>query len=127
MEHNICGWFEIPVTDMDRAINFYEGVLGTNLSRNTLENVDMAWFPHVPEAYGSGGALVCNPEFYAPSAEGSLIYLTTGTGDLIKDQERVEKFGGRMLIPRKQISEEHGFMMIFIDSEGNRVALHSNT
>ena len=127
MQDNVCGWFEIPVSDMDRAITFYESVLGCSFHRNTMENLDMAWFPHNPESYGTGGALVCNPEFYRPSQEGSLLYLSTSTGDLLKDQEKIEQNGGKILIPRRQISPDHGYMMIFIDSEGNRVALHSNT
>lgn len=127
MQENVCGWFEIPVVNMDRAMKFYQEVLNVELTRHTLENIDMAWFPHITDTYGTGGALVCNPQFYKPSQEGALLYLSTRTGDLFKDQEQVEANGGTILIPRRQISEDQGYMMIFIDCEGNRMALHSST
>jgi predicted enzyme related to lactoylglutathione lyase len=127
MQDNVLGWFEIPVTDMDRAILFYDTVLGVKLVKSKMEELEMAWFPHTSEGYGSGGALVKNIKFYKPSVDGSLLYLSTSTGDLEKDATVIEKAGGKILHPRKQISPEHGFMLVFIDTEGNRVALHSNT
>jgi predicted enzyme related to lactoylglutathione lyase len=45
MENNLVGWFEIPVTDMERAIKFYEEVFDIKFSRNTMGPLDMAWFP----------------------------------------------------------------------------------
>ncbi|MBR9860186.1 VOC family protein [bacterium] len=126
METNVCGWFEIPVADMDRAIGFYEKVLGLKVERNKMETIDMAVFPHRPNGYGTGGALVYNPEFYRPSMEGSLVYLSSGSGVLKDDQKLVESLGGEVLIPPRQISPDHGSMMIVKDLEGNRVAIHSN-
>jgi hypothetical protein len=123
---NIVGWFEIPVTNMDRAMKFYETVLGIKLSRNQLGLLDMAWFPWVEEGKGSAGSLVCHPDHYKPSMDGVLIYLTTQTGDLSEDLQRVEKAGGEIIQPKTLIAEDYyGYMAIFIDSEGNRIALHS--
>lgn len=125
MENNIVGWFEIPVSDMERAISFYETVLGVKLDRNQMGSFDMAWFPYEPEGYGSGGALVYSPESHKPSADGVLVYLTAHSGDLANELSRVEESGGKVLQDKTQISEEHGFMAVLLDTEGNKIALHS--
>jgi uncharacterized protein len=125
MKNNMVGWFEIPVNDIERAITFYEKVLDLKLTREQMGPLDMAWFPYEPEGYGSGGALVYFPEGYKTSADGVLIYLTAFSGDLANELSRVESSGGKILQDKTRISEEHGFMAIVIDSEGNRVALHS--
>lgn len=121
----MVGWFEIPVTDMERAIKFYETVFGVKLDRNQMGPLDMAWFPWVDEAYGSGGSLVYHEDYYKPSSDGVVIYLSAPSGNLSNELSRVETEGGNVLQEKTQISEEHGFMAIILDSEGNRVALHS--
>lgn len=124
--HNVVGWFEIPVANMDRAIAFYEAVMGYSLERHQMGPLDMAWFPspqeHTP---GSGGSLVYHEAFYKPSQEGTLVYFTAFSGDLTNELARVEAHGGTVVVPKTQISEDIGYMGVFIDSEGNRVALHS--
>jgi predicted enzyme related to lactoylglutathione lyase len=124
-KNNVVGWFEIPVLDMDRAIKFYETVFEFKMHREKVGELDMAWFPFNMEAYGSAGSLAYAPDFYKPSADGTLIYLTANSGDLANEFSRVEAAGGKVLMEKKQISEEHGFMGVMLDSEGNRVALHS--
>lgn len=123
--HNVVGWIEIPVRDMDRAIKFYEAVLGYKLEKAKVGPLDMAWFPWIPDTIGSGCSLVYHEEFYKPSENGVLIYLTAFSGDAADELSRVEPAGGKVLFLKKQISEEHGFMAVFLDSEGNRIALHS--
>jgi len=125
-EHNMAGWFEIPVTNMERAIHFYENVLDISLSRNPMGPLDMAWFPYIETSTGSGGSLVYHPDFYKPSPDGVLIYLTSPSGNIDAELRRVEANGGKVVVPRKLIAEGFGYMGAFIDSEGNRVALHSN-
>ncbi len=122
---NPVGWFEIPVLDMDRAMKFYETVLDIKLDRHQMGPLDMAWFPPVPEGMGAMGSLVKNAEFYKPSQEGVLVYFTAFSGDLSNELSRVEAAGGKILMPRKQISEAHGYMAHCLDTEGNRIALHS--
>jgi predicted enzyme related to lactoylglutathione lyase len=122
---NIVGWFEIPVTNMDRAIKFYETVMNIKLSRNRMGPLDMAWFPWVEEGKGASGSLVSHPDHYKPSKDGTLVYLTTQTGDLNDELSRVEKSGGKVIQPKTLIAEGYGYMAIFIDTEGNRMALHS--
>ena len=124
-KNNVAGWFEIPTTDMDRAVKFYETVFDFKLQREKMGDLDMAWFPFNMEAYGSAGSLVYMPDLYKPSGEGTVVYLTANSGDLSKEMGRVEAAGGKVLMEKKQISEEHGFMGLFLDSEGNRVAMHS--
>jgi len=123
--NNVVGWFEIPVIDMERAMKFYETVLDIKLERNQLEGLDMAWFPWEETGLGCSGSLVCNPEFYKPSADGSLVYFTPRSGDLANELSKVEAAGGKVLMPKKLISEDVGFMGLFLDTEGNRVAIHS--
>jgi hypothetical protein len=124
---NVVGWFEIPVADMDRAIRFYQEVFLLELSRNKFETVEMAWFPWNIDTniQGSSGSLVYNPEFYKPSVEGTLVYFSSMSDDLNDELGRVESAGGKIIIPKTQISEDIGYMGVFIDSEGNRIALHS--
>jgi predicted enzyme related to lactoylglutathione lyase len=123
--HNVVGWFEIPVKNMERAITFYEAVFGLKLSRNKLGPLDMAWFPWVEKGMASGGSLVYFEELYKPAPDGVLIYFTAFSGDLAVELSRVEPAGGKVLMPKKLISDEIGYMGMFLDTEGNRIAVHS--
>jgi predicted enzyme related to lactoylglutathione lyase len=125
--NNVVGWFEIPVSDMDRAIKFYQEVFQFELFRNKMGDFDMAWFPY-PEnmgASGAGGSLVYHSEFYKPSTDGTLVYFNSQAGDLNVELARVEAAGGQVIAPKTLISEDIGYFGLFIDTEGNRVALHS--
>lgn len=124
-QHNIVGWFEIPVSNMERAIKFYEIVFQFKLSRNQMGPLDMAWFPWVENSTGSGGSLVHQADHYKPSADGTLVYFTAFSGDLDIELNRVEAAGGRILSGKKLIAEGYGHMALVMDTEGNRIALHS--
>ncbi len=125
MKNNVVGWFELPVNDMDRAIKFYETVFGFELSRNKMGDFDMAWFPWKEDGLGSAGSLVCYPDFYKPSSHGALVYFTAHSGDLSIELARVAAAGGQVIQEKKLIAEDIGFMGLFMDTEGNRVAMHS--
>lgn len=116
------GWFEIPTQDMDRAIKFYETVFDCELSRNTMGDFDMAWFEWDDDIKGAGGSLV-HHEQYTPTKDGVLIYFSSEDVDI--ELGRIEEAGGKILRPKTQISPEMGYMALFIDTEGNRMALHS--
>lgn len=118
-----AGWFEIPVTDMKRAITFYGNVFSAELSEQDFGGTKMAFFPWDESATGAGGALIDADDHYKPSHEGSLVYFSSD--DLADELSRIEKAGGKILQPKTEISPEIGFMGIFEDTEGNRVALHS--
>jgi predicted enzyme related to lactoylglutathione lyase len=122
MKHNPFAWVEIPVNDMNRAIKFYETVLKIKLQPMDFGGLQMAWFPNQGEAPGATGTLI-KQESYIPSQEGPLVYLHSL--DLQHELDRVEQAGGKIYQPKTQISPEHGYMGVFIDTEGNRVALHS--
>ncbi len=124
-EFNDVGWFEIPVLNMDRAIAFYEAVLGIKLSKApVMGNIEMALFP-MNNGMGASGALCCAPEFYKPSTDGVRIYFTSRTGDLSNELARVEANGGRVVMPKTLISEEIGYFAVIMDTEGNCLSLHS--
>ena len=125
LQHNVVGWFELPVDDMNRAIAFYEGVFGFKMERHQMGELDMGWFPSNHQASGAMGSLVKHPDFYIPSHDGPLIYFTAHSGDLDIELAKVESAGGTVLMPKKQISQDVGFMALIEDTEGNRVALHS--
>ena len=123
MEHNVVGWFEIPVTDMDRAKKFYDTVFDINITIHNLDGVVMGWFPMVPNKSGATGSLMQN-ENYVPSAtDGPVLYFSCI--DVATELQRVRTAGGSILQNKKQIGDGHGFMALFLDSEGNRIALHS--
>ena len=125
MKNNVVGWFEVPVTDMDRAVSFYESVFGFQLQRVPFGDLEMAWFPSVENGLGAMGSLVRQPEYYKPSTDGTLVYFTAHSGDLNNELGRVEAAGGKVLSPKKLIAEEYGYMALVVDTEGNRIALHS--
>lgn len=125
MKNNVIGWFELPVSDMERAITFYENVFDLKLTRHQMGPLDMAWFPWVEEGSGCPGSLVYHESAYKPSQDGVLIYFTAHSGDLANELSRVEAAGGIVLQDKTHISEDVGFMGLILDTEGNRVALHS--
>ena len=119
---SVLNWFEIPVTDIDRAEKFYAAVLGAPFTRMPMGPYLMAFFPMQGE--GVGGALVFGPGC-APSADGTMVYLNGGE-DLSPLLGRVEAAGGTVLTPKTLITEEIGYFAVFRDTEGNRVAFHSH-
>ena len=124
MERNLVGWFEIPVNDMDRAVSFYEAVFELKLTQMDLGELKMATFPFLEGGYGAGGSLMKHKDHYTPSAQGVVIYF--GTKDIDKNLNAVRANGGEVLQEKKAIGPNRGFNAVFQDSEGNRIALHSN-
>ena len=122
---NAISWFEIPATDLDRATGFYESIFQVSLIPLDLAQIKMRMFPIDNPATGIGGAVVYAEGFYHPSnTHGTLIYLNANP-DVQQVLDRVEAAGGKILVPKTEISPEYGFMGIFEDSEGNRIGLHS--
>ena len=113
-------WFELPVNDLPRATAFYERILNVKLQPETCGECVMSVFPFV-EGYPSG-ALVRMAQM-TPQDNGTLVYLFAGQ-DLAPALARVAEVGGTVAMPKTSIGE-HGFIAHFIDSEGNRVGLHS--
>ena len=117
---NAINWFEIPVTDMPRAVAFYSAILGAEISADpAASGYQMAVLPYQD---GVGGALLSG-EGYTPSVSGALLYLNGGD-DLNNVLGKVEAAGGQVLTPKTNIGE-NGFVGFFLDSEGNKIGLHS--
>ncbi|NJX16622.1 VOC family protein [Tamlana crocina] len=122
MKKNMVGWFEIPVSDMDRAKAFYEAVFKVKIEIHDFAGMLMGWFPFSEGKEGAAGTLI-KQETYIPSQEGTLVYFMSD--DVQIELDRIEAAGGKIYQPKTEISPEYGFMAVFIDTEGNRVALHS--
>ena len=123
---NAIHWFEIPTSDLDRATKFYESIFGVSLIPLDMENIKMRMFPVDDMATGIGGSLVHSQDFFTPSdSAGVLIYLN-GDPDVQNVLDKVEAAGGKIVVPKTQISEEYGYMGVIIDTEGNRIGLHSS-
>ncbi len=120
IKHNPVNWFEIPVSDMARAITFYQSVLGVEFTEHEMGPNKVAFFPMEMGATGAAGTLM-KADGYTPSREGSLVYITVPQIDTALG--RIGDAGGTTLLPRTSIGE-HGFIAHFEDCEGNRVALH---
>jgi uncharacterized protein len=123
--NNAISWFEIPTADIDRAATFYETIFGIKLNPLDLPNIKMRMFPLDDMMTQVGGALVKSDGFHKPSAtDGPLVYLN-GNPDLQNVLDKVEAAGRKIMVPKTLISPEYGSMAVFIDTEGNRIALHS--
>jgi uncharacterized protein len=123
--NNAISWFEIPTTDISRAQKFYETIFNCTMVAIDLPNIKMRMFPLDDMQNGIGGALVDSGGFHKPSlTEGPLIYLNANP-DVQFILDKVVAAGGSIMVPKTAISDEFGFMAVFIDTEGNRMALHS--
>lgn len=122
MTHSIS-WFEIPTNDLARAQQFYETILGLELIPMDMPGIQMRMFP-VPDQTYISGALTYAPDFYEPQANGTLVYLNANP-DVQHVLDRVEAAGGKIIVPKTEISPDIGFMAVIHDTEGNRVAFHS--
>ncbi len=118
---NPVGYFEIPVSDLDRAVSFYESVFCCRLVRTVIDGHPMALFPSYEEAPGITGALAMG-ESYTPATAGSRLYFNTESID--ETLARVLSNGGKVLYPKTSVGDL-GWVAEFQDVEGNRVALHS--
>lgn len=118
---NAAVWFEIPAADFDRAVGFYEKVLRTTLRREKFGPADMAVFPCNEK--GLAGA-VMKGEGFKPASDGSVVYLASRV-DLDQPLARVKAAGGKVVQPKTALPPGMGYFAHFVDSEGNRVGLHS--
>ena len=122
---NAISWFEIPTTDINRAQKFYEAIFDMTMMPMDFPSMKMRMFPLDDMMTQVGGALVDSGGFHKASAtDGPLIYLNANP-DVQNVLDRVEAAGGKIMVPKTEISPEHGFMAVFTDTEGNRIGLHS--
>jgi predicted enzyme related to lactoylglutathione lyase len=122
---NAISWFEIPTTDIDRAQKFYEAIFNIKMAPMDFQKIKMRMFPLDDPMNGVGGTLIYSEGNYNPSAtDGPLVYFN-GNPDIQIILDRVEAAGGKITVPKTIISPEYGDMAVFIDTEGNRIALHN--
>ena len=115
-------WFEIPVTDMDRAQAFYEALLGVPIRRESIAPNQLGVF--AAGESGVGGCLLQGPTAPQPSTNGTLLYLNAGPS-LDATLARLESAGGRLATPKVQLPGDMGCFAHILDTEGNRVGLHA--
>ncbi|MDC6364107.1 MULTISPECIES: VOC family protein [Flavobacteriaceae] len=113
--------FEIPATDISRAINFYEALLDINIEKMDVDGMQMGILPY--EGQMVTGVII-QADGYKPSADGVTLYLNAGE-NLQVVLDRVEKNGGQTIVPKTAHADDSGYFALFIDSEGNRMALNS--
>jgi predicted enzyme related to lactoylglutathione lyase len=117
---DFINWFEIPAIDFVQAVNFYNHIFGIEMVQNVTDVNSMAIFPVTT---GIGGAVIAGPGSI-PSDTGTLIYLNGGN-DLQEVLSKVKEAGGRVVMPKTLINKDAGYFAIFIDCQGNKLALHS--
>jgi uncharacterized protein len=119
---NPVTWFEIAATDLERAKTFYEAVFGVQCNFVDMPGSPMYMMGSDMAAPGAAGAIV-KSENNTPSMDGNMIYFNCE--DVAVEASKVEPAGGKLLFPKESIGE-FGFIAQFIDTEGNRIGLHSN-
>ncbi|MGO4302898.1 MULTISPECIES: VOC family protein [unclassified Cupriavidus] len=118
MANALINWLEIPVTDMRRAVEFYEAVFESPLRRETMGDVDLAVFTHAESA----GALVSGERYRSSAFYGPVPYLNAPQLDDVL--ARVSYAGGRTVHGPVQLPDNMGRYAHITDSEGNRIGLH---
>jgi len=123
---NAIYWVEIPVTNFQRAKTFYEEVFDLEMMEIPMSRGKYAIFPLDKSALG-GGAAIVEGKGYEPTQNGAVVYIDRGNENLSKPLSKVEKAGGRIVLEKVQNggNPEAGFIAQFIDTEGNRIGLHS--
>lgn len=113
--------FEIPATDISRAIYFYQSLLDIKIEKMNVEGMHLGILPYEGQLVHG---VIIQADGYKPSADGVTMYLNAGE-NLQVVLDRVEKNGGRILMPKTAHADESGYFAIFLDSEGNKMALNS--
>ena len=121
---NTVVWIDVPVVNLDRAIGFYSALFGKAVEKQSVEGFDMGVLPHEEHAQAVFGCL-CVCQDNQPSKTGPLVYLSA-EGRLDAAVEAARKNGGEVLAEKHPIGP-YGFRAVIVDSEGNRIALHSQT
>ena len=113
--------FEIPATDISRAVNFYQAIFGINIEKIEMPGMEMGIFPY--EGQMVTGVII-KGDGYNPSADGVTIYLNGGD-NLQTILDKVQKSGGKILMPKTAHADDSGFFALLLDTEGNKIGLHS--
>jgi len=113
--------FEIPATQISGAVDFYQSILGIHIEKLDISSMQMGIFPYDGQVVTG---VIVEGEGYQPSADGVNIYLN-GRDNLKVILDKVEKNGGKIIVPKVLHGNESGYFAIFLDTEGNKIGLHS--
>ena len=123
---NIITWFEIPVTDIDRAKKFYETILDIEMVKRKDGENEAVFFPFNPNVIqatsGRVTGVLSKTERNNPSSNGTIVYINASP-DIQTVLDKVEQAGGKVISPTIQIPP--GFIALITDSEGNKIGLHA--
>jgi predicted enzyme related to lactoylglutathione lyase len=118
---NFISIFEIPTTQFSRAVHFYQSILDIEITEMDMQGTQMGLFPSDGQMVSG---VIIKGEGYKPSSDGVIIYLNGGDNlQLILD--KVNTYGGEIIVSKTLIDEENGHFAMFLDTEGNRIGLHS--
>lgn len=118
---NLVNFIDIPATDFGRAVSFYKAILGLEINETEVFGTKMGFFPS--DGTNASGAIV-QGEDHKPSTDGVIAYLNGGN-DLQNVLDKVASNNGKVIVPKTHISPEVGYIGMFIDTEGNKMAVHS--
>ncbi len=118
---NLISIVEIPTIDFARATAFYQTILDVSIEEAEMDGVQMGVFPSDGETVN---VVLIRGNDYKPSSDGIIVYLNGGD-DLQIILDKIEQNGGEVVLPKTEISPEMGFFALFIDTEGNKLGLHS--
>ena len=118
---NPIRWFEIYVSDMKRAREFYESLFNIKLSKMPFAEGEMWGFPSNPEQWGCSGSLV-KMNGLTPGGVSTIVYF--GSEDCAREEKLVTKLGGKIHKSKMSIGQ-HGFITLAVDTEGNMIGIHS--
>lgn len=114
-------WFEIPSADFSRAVAFYETIFDTKLRTEDVGTLPMGIFI---EPKGEAIGCVIHGKDFVPNPTGPVLYFDA-TSSLDAILERIEPAGGRIVLEKMELPRNLGYIAHFLDTEGNRVALHA--
>ena len=119
--NNLISIVEIPVTDFVRAVNFYQTILGVNIEEVEMDGTQMGILPSDGKTVN---VVLVKGADYKPTTDGAVLYLNAGN-DLQPMLDKIEQNGGQVIVPKSEISPEMGYFALFVDTEGNKLGLHS--
>ncbi len=118
---NLISIVEIPTIDFSRAVTFYQAILNVSIEEIDMQGTQMGVFPSDGEVVS---VVLVKGDEYKTTVDGTIVYLNAGD-DLQIVLGKIESSGGKIVVPKTEISPEIGFFAMFIDTEGNKLGLHS--
>ena len=119
--NNLISIVEIPTTDFSRAVEFYQTILGLSIEQVDMDGTKMGVLPSEGETVN---VVLVKGHDYKPTTDGAVVYINAGK-NLQPTLDKIETSGGKVIVPKTEISPEMGYFALFMDTEGNKLGLHS--